>query len=106
MYVDIDKAVAEALSIRIGGLERRLEAIEARLQAPSDTDEAIEGSTDFKKACSSMGFTEKQILSHDRTGELQDARYQIARILIRGGLTVREVSRIMRRSCRSIQRMV
>jgi len=106
MYVDVDKAVAQALSLRIGDLEKRVDAIEARVQAPSNTDDAIEGETDFKKACGSVGYSEKQILSHDRAGELQDARYQIARILVRGGLTVREISRIMRRSCRSIQRMI
>lgn len=105
MFVNIDKAVAEALSMRIESLEKRVSSIEGRVHT-SGTDETVEGGTDFKKACHSLGFSEKQILSHDRTGSLQDARYQIARILVRGGLTVREVSRIMRRSCRSIQRMI
>ncbi|NDB94978.1 MAG: hypothetical protein EBZ78_02275 [Verrucomicrobia bacterium] len=106
MYVDMDKAVAEALSMRVGALEKRVGLLESRMQSHPSPDDGIEGGTDFKKACTTLGFTEKQILSHDRTGELQDARYQIARILIRGGLTVREISRIMRRSCRSIQRMI
>ena len=103
MYVDVDKAVAQALSLRLGALEKRVELLEGKASHPQPEEG---GSTDFKKVCGGLGYTERQILSHDRKGELQDARYQIARILVRGGLTVREVSRIMRRSCRSIQRMI
>lgn len=106
MFVNIDKAVAEALSLRVSSLEGRVTSLESKMQSPSGLDDGIGGETDFRKACHSVGFSEKQILSHDRTGELQDARYQVARILVRGGLSIREISRIMRRSCRSIQRMV
>lgn len=102
MFVNIDKAVAEALTMRVESLEKRVSTIEGRSQQNPSPDDG----TDFRKVCNKLGFTEKEILSHDRRGELQDARYQVARILIRGGLTVREVSRIMRRSCRSIQRMI
>lgn len=102
MYVDVDKAVAQALSIRIAALERRMDGIESNLSG----GRAEASGANFKEVCQSLGFSEKDILSHDRRGDLQDARYEVARILIRGGLTIREVSRIMRRSCRSIQRMV
>ena len=114
MYIEIDRAVAQALGLRISELERRVDNLEAGARfvtspvpdgVSSAEDEKIHGSKDFGTACQATGFTQKQILSHDRKGELQDARYQVCRILLRGGLTVREVSRIMRRSCRSIQRM-
>jgi hypothetical protein len=115
MYIEIDRAVAQALGLRITTLEKRVDQLEAGARCVAVTnalagtssaeDEKIQGSKDFGAVCQSTGFTQKQILSHDRKGELQDARYQVCRMLLRGGLSVREVSRIMRRSCRSIQRM-
>ena len=114
MYIEIDRAVAQALGLRITTLEKRVDQLEAgarcvavtnALAGTSAEDEKIQGSKDFGAVCQSTGFTQKQILSHDRKGDLQDARYQVCRMLLRGGLSVREVSRIMRRSCRSIQRM-
>lgn len=107
MYVDIDKAVAEALSLRLGMLEKRVDKIEST-QNPGHTFRAAEdsiGSRDFAGVCQKTGFTQKQIQGHSRVGALQDARYEVCRSLLKGGLSVREVSRIMRRSCRSIQRM-
>jgi hypothetical protein len=106
MYIDIDKAVAQALALRLSSLEGRVDGLENGAgQSASSEDSKIQGNKDFASICGQMGFTEKQILSHDRKGQLQDARYQVCRILLRGGLNIREVSRIMRRSCRSIQRM-
>lgn len=100
MYIDIDKAVAQALSLRVGLLEKRLE----KLEVPRVTD-SVEGSQDFPSLCKKTGFSERQIQGHSRVGVLQDARYEVCRSLLRGGLTIREVSRVMRRSTRSIQRM-
>jgi hypothetical protein len=46
------------------------------------------------------------VLRHDRYGVGADARYQVARNLSKLGWDTRRISRVLRRSVRSIQRMI
>jgi hypothetical protein len=46
------------------------------------------------------------VLRHDRYGAGADARYQVARNLSKLGWDTRRISRVLRRSVRSIQRMI
>lgn len=99
---DLNTGIVAALGIRVKKVEERVDALEGkRLAKPTETDD-----DQLEKECEAIGVSMDIVLRHERYGAGADARYQIARNLSKMGWDTRRISRVLRRSIRSIQRML
>lgn len=100
---DLTAGAVAALGLRVKKVEERVDALEAKrvIAKPTETDDE-----QLQKECDSIGVSLDIVLRHERYGPGADARYQIARNLSKMGWDNRRISRVLRRSLRSIQRML
>ena len=99
---DLTTGMVAALGLRVKKVEERVEVLEGkRLVKPTETDD-----DQLEKECQNVGVSMDIVLRNDRYGVGADARYQVARNLSKLGWDTRRISRVLRRSVRSIQRMI
>ena len=99
---DLTNGVVAALGVRVKKIEERVDVLEGkRMAKPTESDDE-----QLQKQCQSIGVPMDVVLRHERYGPGADARYQIARNLSKLGWNSRRISRVLRRTVRSIQRML